>query len=261
MNLVDIGVNLTGKSFNKDREQVIDTAIQAGVTKMMITGTSEVNSEQALMLAATQPATLFATAGVHPHHAKEITEQTMQKLAALAAHPQVVAIGECGLDFNRNFSPRADQLRGFEWQLQLAVETQLPVFLHERDAHEDFYKILSRYRPQLVGGVVHCFTGSAEAMRTYLELDMHIGITGWICDERRGQTLQQIVKDIPLSRLMIETDAPYLAPRTLKSKPKDGRNEPKYLPLVCEKVAECMGKTPEEIATATTQAASKLFGL
>jgi TatD DNase family protein len=261
MKLIDIGVNLTDKSFKNDSDQVVDNAITAGVSKIIITGTTEEHSKQALALANKRPEVLYATAGVHPHHAGDINDKTMGHLDELAKQPQVVAIGECGLDYNRNFSPREQQLRGYEMQLELAVECKLPVFLHQRDAHEDFIKILSRYRQELSGGVVHCFTGNREELNACLELDMHIGITGWICDERRGKELQEIVSDIPLQRLMIETDAPYLLPRSLRPKPKSNRNEPKYLPHVCATVAACMGKTEQQIADASTEAAHRLFGL
>ena len=261
MNLVDIGINLTGKSFKQDRDTVIDNAIAVGVSKMIITGTTEGHSEQALALAMKRPGVLYATAGIHPHHASEIDNDTLARLAELTKQASVVAVGECGLDFNRNFSPRDAQLRGYEMQLELAVECQKPVFLHQRDAHDDFIKILSKYSDGLSGGVVHCFTGNRDELHACLELDMYIGITGWICDERRGKELQEIVSDIPLNRLMIETDAPYLLPRSMRPKPKSNRNESKYLPHVCETVAACMDKTTEEIAAATTESAHRLFGL
>lgn len=261
MNLVDIGINLTGKSFNKDWKAVVDNAITAGVSNMIITGTTEEHSDKAVKFANQRPDVLFATAGVHPHHASEVNNETKTRLTELANQKQVVAIGECGLDFNRNFSPREAQLQCYEMQLELAVECGLPVFLHQRDAHDDFIKILSKYRNEISGGVVHCFTGNREELQACLELDMYIGITGWICDERRGKELQEIVSDIPLDRLMIETDAPYLLPRSLKPKPKSNRNEPKYLPHVCETVAACMKKSVDEIANATTESAIRLFGL
>jgi len=261
MNLVDIGANLTGKPFDKDRDQVVNDAIDAGVRKIIITGTTVNNSEQAIRLANQRPADLFATVGIHPHHASEFTETTLDQLKELAKTNQVVAIGECGLDFNRNFSPREQQLHAYESQLELAAECQLPVFLHQRDAHDEFVKILSRYCPNLMAGVVHCFTGSRAELHAYLELDMYIGITGWICDERRGIELQEIVSDIPLDRLLIETDAPYLLPRSLSPKPKTNRNEPKYLPHVCEMVASCMGISLDDVALATTESAYKLFSL
>jgi len=261
MNLIDIGVNLTGKSFSKDRERVVDEAVAAGVSKMIITGTTVENSEQASSLADQRPNVLFATVGVHPHHASDIDNKTVGCLEKLAKNKQVVAIGECGLDFNRNFSPREQQLRGYEMQLELAGECQLPAFLHQRDAHDEFINILSMHRNKLTGGVVHCFTGTRDELHACLDLDLHIGITGWICDERRGQTLQEIVSDIPMDRLMIESDAPYLLPRSMKPKPKSNRNEPKYLPYVCEKVAACMGKSAEEVAKATTETAIRFFAL
>ncbi len=259
MNLVDIGVNLTGKSFKNDKQQVVDDALAAGVAKIIITGTTESHSQHAASLSESNPDVLFATAGIHPHHASDLNDGSIRVLADLAKHKQVVAIGECGLDYNRNYSPRDAQLRCYELQLELAVETGLPVFLHQRDAHDDFIKILKMYRDKIAGGVVHCFTGSAAEMKEHLELDMHIGITGWICDERRGKELQEIVREIPLNRLMIETDAPYLMPRSIKPRPKSNRNEPKYLPYVCETVARCMGIDPKKVAQATTLAAMELF--
>jgi len=261
MNLVDIGVNLTGKSFNNDRQQVVDEAVAVGVDKIIITGTTESHSKQALSLSESRPEVLFSTAGIHPHHASDLNDKSIQTLKELSTHKQVVAIGECGLDYNRNYSPRNQQMRCYELQLELAAETGLPVFLHQRDAHEDFIKILKSYRDKISGGVVHCFTGNAIEMQECLELDMHIGITGWICDERRGKDLQQIVKAIPLNRLMIETDAPYLMPRSITPRPKTNRNEPKYLPHVCEMVATCMGLEPEQVAQATTLTANELFTL
>ncbi len=261
MKLVDIGVNLTGKSFNHDKQQVVDDAIEAGVEKIIITGTTELHSKKALAMSESRPEVLFATAGIHPHHASDFNADSIQVLAELATHKQVIAVGECGLDYNRNYSPREDQLRCYESQLELAADTSLPVFLHQRDAHEDFIEILKRHRGQIRGGVVHCFTGTANQMREYLELDMHIGITGWICDERRGQELQKMVHEIPLNRLMIETDAPYLLPRAIKPRPKSNRNEPKFLPLVCEAVATCMGLDVKQVAQATTETANTLFKL
>ena len=261
MTMVDIGVNLTGKSFKKDRDIVVDAALSAGVNKIIITGTTEAHSEQAAKLALQRPSVLYSTAGVHPHHASDMTSSTVPRLTALAQQEQVVAIGECGLDFNRNFSPREEQLSCYEVQLELAAEIGLPVFLHQRDAHDEFVKILSRYTDQLPGGVVHCFTGNREELHASLELGMHIGITGWICDERRGKELQEIVSDIPLDKLMIETDAPYLMPRSMKPKPKSNRNEPQFLPHVCETVAACMGLEVGEVAAATTENAHRLFKL
>jgi TatD DNase family protein len=261
MSLVDIGVNLTHDAFAADRSQVIERAIAVGVRTMILTGTTVGESQKALMLANQYPETLYATAGVHPHDVKHCDAETVQSLRELAAQPGVVAIGECGLDFNRDYSPRPEQEYWFEAQLQLACELKLPVFLHQRDAHSRFMEILKPYRNQITAGVVHCFTGNEAELRAYLDCDLHIGITGWICDERRGLHLQELVRSIPLDRLMLETDAPYLTPRTLRPKPKGGRNEPAFLPYVLQTVATEIGQPAEKVADATTETAYQFFHL
>lgn len=263
--LVDIGINLMHRRYDRDREAVIARAVVASVSRMVITGTSEADSVKAQAFAARSQAAagvgIYATAGVHPHHAKDFTAQTLATLQQLAARPEVVAIGECGLDFNRDFSPRPVQERVFAAQLALAAKVRKPVFLHDRDAHPRFLAILKEQRAQLCGGVVHCFTGTREELSAYLALDMHIGITGWICDERRGQHLRELVKHIPLQRLMLETDGPFLLPRDLRAAPKDGRNEPAFLPHICASVAACLRIPAAEVAAATTATALRLFGL
>ncbi len=260
--LVDIGINLTHRSFDRDREAVIARATGAGVTTLIITGTSASDSQRAAALARARPATSFATAGVHPHHAKDCDATTIDTLRALASEPNVVAIGECGLDFNRDFSPRDVQERWFEAQLELAAEVGLPVFLHERDAADRMVEILAAHRPKLAGGVVHCFTGTTATVERYLELDLHIGITGWICDERRGASLVEASRSIPLDRMMIETDAPFLLPRTLpKDAARERRNEPAFLPEVVKALARATQRDVLEIATQTTRTARRLFRL
>lgn len=257
--IIDIGVNLTHRHFARDREQVIDRAIAAGVGVMILTGTSEANSHESQALAATRPGVLFSTAGVHPHGASQCTDETIDRLRVLATLPGVVAIGECGLDFNRDFSPRPVQEKWFAAQLALAVERRLPVFLHERDAHERFLAILREHMPSLVDAVVHCFTGGPAELDAYLELGACIGITGWICDERRGVELRALTTKIPLDRLMIETDAPFLAPRDVR--PKITRNEPMYLPSVLAAIARERGESIEAVAAATTATARRVFRL
>ncbi len=259
--LIDIGANLTNKRFRHDCQQVIDAAQQAGVEKIIVTGTTEHNSGEAVSLCSSRPGSLYSTAGIHPHHASEFGPHSLERLQALAGEGCVVAIGECGLDFNRNFSPRRDQLVCFEAQLELAAETGLPVFLHQRDARQDFFRILEKYRDGLSRAVVHCFTGGADELDACMDLDLHIGITGWICDERRGMHLQELVGRIAPERLMIETDAPYLLPRDLENAPKDKRNEPRFLPHVCATVARCLGTDYHSVAHATTATALGFFGL
>lgn len=261
MQLVDIGVNLGHGSFESDRRQVIDRALAVGVRWMIVTGSSVGGSRHALQLSQQSPRILFATVGVHPHDARQCDSDTLPILGELAQHKEVVAIGECGLDYNRDFSPRPLQDQWFEAQVQLACELKMPLFLHERDAHERFVEILTRCQPQLGPTVVHCFTGTAHELDVYLQMGFHIGITGWICDERRGQHLRDLVKRIPLDRLMLETDAPFLIPRTLKPKPKGSRNEPAYLVEVAKTVAESLDISVEEVAAATTRTAASFFRL
>ena len=261
LSLIDIGANLAHDSFDEDRDDVIDAAAAAGVGRLVITGSSEASSRSAASLADQRPSQLYATAGVHPHHASDFSSAAHATINELADLPQVVAIGECGLDFFRNFSPRNSQLDAFEQQLSIAVEKQLPVFLHQRDAHDDFVNVLQPALPKLPRAVAHCFTGTDEELEQYVDMGLYIGITGWICDERRGLHLRDIIHRIPADRLMLETDAPYLLPRTLRPKPKTRRNEPKYLPEVLRIVAESLGKSIAEVAATTTANAVRFFAL
>ncbi|HEX6396190.1 MAG TPA: TatD family hydrolase [Steroidobacteraceae bacterium] len=259
--LIDIGVNLAHDSFDADRDAVMQRAQDAGVSQMIVTGASEDGTSKAIDLARAHPGRLFATAGVHPHHAADLTVDALSRLQELAQDPAVVSVGECGLDYFRDFSPRDLQRRAFGWQLEIAVATRKPVFLHQRDAHDDFLAILRDYAPKLAGGVAHCFTAGARERDAYLELGLHIGITGWICDERRGLHLREVVKAIPAERLLLETDAPYLLPRDLKPAPKSRRNEPQYLPHVAAAVAAARGESLESVARTATDNTRRLFQL
>jgi TatD DNase family protein len=261
MQLIDIGANLTHESFGHDFTQVLARAAEQGVTRMVVTGASREGSEQASALAREHPGVLWATAGVHPHHAIDYDEATDARLRELARMPQVRAVGETGLDYHRNYSPREVQLRVFEQQLAIAAELGKPLFLHQRDAHTDFLALLRRYRDRVPAAVVHCFTDTHEALRDYLALGCHIGITGWICDERRGTHLKQFVHEIPADRLLLETDAPYLLPRTVRPQPSHRRNEPMYLRHICEEVARDRGEPMEVTAANSTAAAVAFFGL
>ena len=261
MELVDIGVNLAHRRFAADRDVVIERARRAGVGTMVITGTSVRASRDARALAAARRGVLWSTAGIHPHEARDATPAAIAELRALAADPVVRAIGECGLDFDRMFSSREDQERGFAAQLALAAELGLPVFLHERAAHERFVAILREHRPRLRAAVVHCFTGTAAELDGYLAMDLHIGITGWICDDRRGTGLRPLIRQIPRDRLMIETDAPFLTPRDLVPRPRDGRNEPGFLPHVLAAVARAADRPAAELADDTTRTARAFFAI
>jgi TatD DNase family protein len=259
--LIDIGANLAHDSFDDDLDAVLQRAAAAGVTRIVVTGSSDDSNEKAARLAQDHPGVLWSTAGVHPHHASDYTAESDASIRRLAAEGRVVAIGECGLDYFRNFSPRDAQLAAFRAQLEIAAETGLPVFLHQRDAHDDFVEVLEPVLPRLSRAVAHCFTGEHESLREYLALGLYIGVTGWICDERRGTHLREIVSVVPDDRLMIETDAPYLLPRTIRPKPQTRRNEPMHLPEVLRVVAEARGQTAEHVARITTRNAERFFGL
>jgi TatD DNase family protein len=259
MPLADIGVNLGDKRFAVDRDAVLARAREAGVALQIITGTSVDGSADALALATGHP-DLYCTAGIHPHHASGFSASALNDLRQLARNGKVRAIGEAGLDFNRDLSPRPMQEKTFSEQLALAAELGLPVFLHQRDAHERFLPILREQRDRLCDVVVHCFTGNREELFDCLDMDCHIGITGWVCDERRGLELQRIVANIPLSKLLIETDAPWLLPRNMPHKPPvSGRNEPSLLPFVVAQLALSMNRDSDEIARATWHNTLRFF--
>jgi TatD DNase family protein len=257
MELVDIGANLTHAAFSQDLAEAVQRARQAGVSRIIVTGTTVDETMAATRIADVYD--LYATAGVHPHHARDCGPQTIAALRELAQHPRVVAIGECGLDFNRNYSPHPDQERWFVAQLELGLELGRPLFLHSRDAHPRFYEIVKHHG--VARAVAHCFTGERDELRAYLELDLYIGITGWICDERRGRHLVELVREIPRERLLLETDSPYLTPRDLKPQPKARRNEPAFLPHIARALARALGRPVEDIAAETARNAAALFSL
>ena len=261
ISLIDIGSNLTHDSFAADRDAVMARAAEAGVRHQIVTGTDAASSNQAAALAAAHPALLSSTAGVHPHHAQSLDATLRGELSDLLRGPQVVAVGECGLDYFRNFSPPEAQRAAFTAQLEIAAAAGKPVFLHQRDSHADFVAILREFRATLAGGVAHCFTGGRAELEDYLALDLHIGVTGWVNDERRGQALRESVSHIPADRLLLETDAPYLLPRDLAPRPKSRRNEPSYLPHIGRTVAQLRGEPFGDLAASTTRNAIRFFGL
>ena len=275
--MIDIGANLAHDSFDADREAVLARAWAAGLEAIVVTGSSLESARAAAALAQQHPERLYATAGLHPHHASEWSDDLGAQFAEFAAATGVVSLGECGLDYFRDYSPRADQRRAFAAQLDLAARLKKPLFLHQRDAHADFLAMLREHRPKLGAVVVHCFTATRAALNDYIALDCHIGITGWICDERRGAHLVEAVRDIPGDRLMVETDAPYLLPRTAMhrdvrvaraqdaqerpARQPSRRNEPAFLPWVVRAVAQARGETEAAVAQATAANARHFFGL
>jgi len=259
--LIDIGINLAHKSYDRDRAEVVTRARGAGIVAMIVTGSTLADSARALELCRQWPGLLRATAGVHPHHATGFQAADCAELAGLYADPMTAAAGECGLDYYRNYSPPEEQRRAFALQLKLAVQHELPVFLHQREAHADFMAMLREHPGLLTRAVLHCFTGDAAELDDCLEAGLSIGVTGWICDERRGQGLRQAVGRIPEDRLMLETDGPYLLPRSIQPKPADRRNEPMYLPVILEAVAAARGQAATHVAAVTTANARRFFGL
>lgn len=261
MELIDTGANLAHESFTEDLGAVLDRAHAEGVVQLVITGSDAASSRAALDLARRYPGRLHATAGLHPHHAAAWSPGMAELLRVHAGQPECRALGETGLDFFRDIAPRGIQERVFAEQLAIACETRMPVFLHQRDAHARFLPILREYLPDLPAAVVHCFTGSGEELDAYLAQDLYIGITGWICDERRGRHLAELVERIPDHRLLIETDSPYLMPRTIRPRPKTRRNEPANLPYVVETLARARAQTPETVAAFTSANARRFFNL
>ncbi|MGK0383068.1 MAG: TatD DNase family protein [Flavobacteriales bacterium] len=261
MSWCDIGVNFTDKRLFF--EPVFERALAVDVSHIIITGTNLDKSQQAIQLAQQYPNHLWTTVGVHPHDASQFTTQTIDDLRNLAKSTRVVAIGECGLDFNRNFSTPEQQCFAFEQQLKLACELGLPVFLHERDAFEVQIELLTQYRQDLHGGVVHCFTGDIEQMKRYLDLGLYIGITGWICDLNRGQALRHAIKSLPLDKILLETDAPYLRPKGLANNRKvdNGNNEPAYLPYIAREVAGLMETDIKVLQLASQVNTQALFNI
>ncbi len=270
--MIDIGVNLTSSQFKNDIPDVLNNALAAGVDTIIVTGTSIAQSQAAFQLTQQYPEVLYSTAGIHPHDAKTFSHHSLEQLSSLLMNHHVLAVGECGLDFKRNFSTPEQQLSCFERQLELAVELKMPVFLHQREAHIDFLRLIRKYRSGLVDAVAHCFTGGQAELETYLEEDLYIGITGWLCDERRGKELQNCVALIPQHRIMLETDAPYLFPRDLslpgdtslstkQKNKKRARNEPQYLPHIMQRLALLMQKDALELSNLSIENSRRFFRL
>ena len=259
--MIDIGANLTSPVFRQDLEAVLQRASQAGVHRVMVTGTDLASSGAAAQLAARYPDYLAATAGVHPHDAKDVEPDWLDTLEALLDQPGVKAVGETGLDFNRNYSPREAQLAAFDAQIELAVRLARPLFVHDRDSGGAVLERLRAHAPDPRQVVIHCFTGSALELEGYLSAGFMIGITGWICDERRGLELRELVRLIPARQLMIETDAPFLLPRTIVPKPPTRRNEPANLIWVARCIADARGESVTDLIATTTDNARTFFGL
>ena len=239
--IADIACNFTSERFDKDLNKVIDTAVTNKITKFGLICSRLSDLDKLLKIYDQYSKNMFFTIGVHPHHANEINNEYLKDLKELINNNNPHAIGETGLDFFRNLSTYEEQIYAFEEQIKIAIDANKPLFLHQRDSHDDFIKILRKYSSDINKAVVHCFTGTQEELDDYLELDCYIGVTGWICDKKRNVELRKTIKNIPLSKLMVETDCPYLIPKDLPNKPKNNRNEPSNLNHIITEIGTLMG--------------------
>jgi TatD DNase family protein len=259
--MIDIGINLINSQFRNREEKVLQNAKDAGVEQIILTGTRFINSKKSLEIAKKHPNYLRTTIGIHPHYANEFKENTIGLLEELLKHPLTVAVGECGLDFDRNFSTREEQFFAFEQQIALAKKVKKPLFLHERSAHKEFVNVMKKHTDITSQSVVHCFTGSKEELKVYLDMGFYIGITGWVCDKKRGTDLREALQYAPIDRLMIETDAPFLLPKNLKPMPKSRTNEPKYLGHIGKEIADILNVNEEVFFETVTNTTKRFFSL
>ncbi len=255
---IDIGINLTNKQFYNEQEEIINRALDNGVEQMILTGTSVRGSKESAEIAEDYPEILFSTAGIHPHDAKSFNNESIHELRKLLKLEQVVSVGECGLDFDRDFSPRSIQEKCYRAQLELSIEVNKPLFLHERSAFKRFNEITDEYLSKLPKAVVHCFTGTLEEAKIYLDKGFYLGFTGAISDQGRFKHLEKVIKYVPLDRMMIETDAPFMLPKNMP-RMQSRRNEPSFLPFVAQTIANVKKISISEVADVTTEVAKSFF--
>jgi TatD DNase family protein len=259
IDLFDIACNFSSDRFDNDLNEVIQRAKNNNVTKFLVVSASLKDTEKVYRIYQDNKGSCFFTIGVHPHHANEFDSLSSEEMIKLIEEYKPHSVGETGLDFFRNISSYEEQIFAFEQQIKIAVKTNLPLFLHQRDAHDDFMKIISKYKNDIPKAVVHCFTGTQKELDDYLEMGFHIGLTGWVCDERRNVDLRKSLINIPIEKLMIETDCPYLIPRNLKDKPKNNRNEPSHLPHIANEIASLINIDISEFADTTYKNSMNFF--
>ncbi len=257
---IDIGINLTNKQFYNEHEEIINRALDNGVDHMILTGTNVRGSKESAEIAGEYPDILFSTAGIHPHDAKSFTRESINELRKLLKQDHVISVGECGLDFDRDFSPRPVQEKCYKAQLELAIEVDKPLFLHERSAFRKFNEITDEYLSKLPEAIVHCFTGTLEEAKIYLDKGFYLGFTGAISDEKRFKHLEDVIKYVPLDRMMIETDAPFMLPKNMP-RMQNRRNEPSFLLYVAQTIAHLKKISIAEVADETTENARRFFRL
>jgi TatD DNase family protein len=253
--LIDSHAHLEMPDFRKDLEQVIQRAKASGVGYIFTVGTEKKDWKRALEIADSHPS-IYAILGVHPHHAKEIEDQTYPTLRELCQNGKVKAYGEIGLDFYRNLSPRDIQLKRFREQIGLAKELGLPIVVHDREAHHETLRILKSEKAEKCGGIIHCFSGDYEMAKACVDMGFCISIPGSITF-KNAEGFREIVKRIPLESLLVETDAPFLTPEPFRGK----RNEPSYVRYTAEKVAEIKKISFEQVAEVTTENALRVYRL
>jgi len=270
--LVDCGVNLTNPKFYNNTDYVIARALAAGVQKMVITGLKLNGCKSAVIMSKTRPNILYAAVGVHPHFVKDDwNDKTLDQLEELVKQHEVVAVGECGLDFNREYSPNELQVTTFRKQVQLAVRYQKALIVHERDAHEKILDVLKDFTSTLPPVVIHCFTGTAEEIKAYVDKGFYIGVTGFVCKEKHGAALRAAIKDgtLPLNRIVVQTNAPYMTPNTPREEMDPvsktliehcfADNEPCTLSIIVRCIAKCLSQEVRTIADQCTETAMNVF--
>lgn len=253
--LFDTHVHLNDEQYTEDLEEVIDRARSAGIRYMVVVGFDRKTIHKALELVEKYDF-LYASVGWHPVDAIDMTDADLQWLEEMAGHPKVVALGEMGLDYHWDKSPRDVQHEVFRKQIRLAKKLKLPIIIHNRDAAQDIVTILKEENAKEVGGIMHCFSGSVEIAKECLELNFYISLGGPVTF-KNAKKPKEVAKHVPIESLLIETDCPYLAPHPYRGK----RNEPALVKLVAEEIAELKGMTLEEVAEVTTANAKKLFGI
>ena len=252
--MFDIGANLTSSHFSDDLDEVLNDSLAAGVEKICITSSNLEDVKNAKKITERYE-NIYYSVGFHPHNAKDFKIEYLNGMSTHLNDPKAICLGEMGLDFNRNFSSKEEQILCFESQLDLADSIIKPLFLHQRDAHEEFLGILDNYKFNQ-NLIVHCFTGNLFELEDYLKRDFYIGITGWVCDLKRGKELRECIKHIPEDKLLIETDSPYLSPRK-----KIRRNEPKFLIDVASEIALLRKETKESIINSSFENSLNFFNL
>ena len=256
---IDIACNFTHPSLRENLDEILKNAEEVDVTKFVLLCASLNDLDSIQEIQKQDLSKYFVTAGIHPHHANEILNLGDQNLFNLLKASSPHAIGETGLDYFRNISPPNIQRDSFKMHIEIAKELSLPLYVHQRNSHDDLIKIIKQHSDNLPPFIVHCFTGTQNELDDYLDLGAYIGLTGWICDAERNTDLRASIKNIPLDKLMIETDCPYLIPKNLPNKPNRNINEPKYLPHIAKEIGQLMDVSLEELKIATSQNTIRFF--